>query len=267
MEIKNAIRLLNLENKPVCIHASMGSFGCRVSGLLDAFLFAGCTVLVPSFTDMFEAPPVPRWMPENNGAGDYSYFMEKEYAESGVYTPQTNELTVEEMGIFSQMVLAHPERMRGNNALNSFASVGKYADELVRDQTNEDVYAPLRRLYEMDGLVLLIGTDLCSATAIHYAEQLADRKPFIRWSKDASGNTIPVRAGGCSDGFEKLAPVLAPYEKRITVHQSLWRCYRVRDLVDVCMAAFLRDPMVAHCADRACARCNDAAKGGPKVVF
>ena len=78
MEIKNAIRLLNLENKPVCIHASMGSFGCRVSGLLDAFLFAGCTVLVPSFTDMFEAPPVPRWMPENNGAGDYSYFMEKE---------------------------------------------------------------------------------------------------------------------------------------------------------------------------------------------
>ena len=37
----------------------------------------------------------------------------------------------------------------------------------------------LDSLYDMDGYVLLIGVGLTSATAIHYAEQRAGRKPII----------------------------------------------------------------------------------------
>lgn len=267
MNISNTIAQLNLAGKPVCIHASLRSFGCSVEGLLECFLESGCTVMVPAFSDMYEAPPVPEWMPENNGAGDYSYFLEKEYEDAGVYSPQVNELTVEEMGVFPRFVLQRPERIRGNNALNSFVAEGPFAKALVEGQSDRDVYAPLRALYDMDGFVLLMGTDLCSATAIHYAEQLAGRAPFIRWTRGVNGTTVPVCAGGCSDGFEKLAPLLKPYEMQAVAGSSLWRCYRVRDLVDVCADAFRKDPMIAHCGDPDCCRCNDAAKGGPKLDF
>lgn len=264
MNVTNAIEKLGIAGKPVCIHASLKSFGYKVEGILEAFFDAGCTVMVPTFSDMYESPPVPELMPEQNGAGDYSYFYEKTYADAGLYSADSNQLTVEEMGCFPKMVLDNPARVRGNNALNSFAAVGQLAEVLVSGQTNEDVYAPLRQLYNADGFVLLMGTDLTTATGIHYAEQLADRAPFVRWAKGENGTTIPVRAGGCSDGFEKLATVLAPFEKTAIVGGSLWRCYRITDLVDVCVKAFREDPYATHCGDPECCRCNDAAKGGPK---
>lgn len=262
--LQQAIENLGLVGKPVCVHASLRSFGCRVEGLLETFLDAGCTVMAPAFSDVYEVPPVPELMPEQNGAGDYSYFWGKEYLDAGVYSPAVSQLTVEEMGAFPKLLLAHPDRIRGNNALNSFAAVGPLASELIAGQSNEDVYAPLQALYKLDGYVLLMGTDLCSATAIHYAEQLAGRAPFIRWAKGENGMTVPVRAGGCSDGFEKLSELLTAYEKQVSIGSSLWRCYRVRDIVDVCTDAFQNDPYVAHCDDPDCCRCNDAAKGGPK---
>lgn len=264
--IKNAIKELGLGGRALCVHASLRSFGQNVTGLLDSFLEEGCTVMVPSFTDMFEALPVKEYMPENNGAGDYSYFFEKEYEDAGVFDTGRNELTVEEMGKFPMMVLENPDRKRGNNYLNSFAAVGPEAEKLVGGQSNEDVYAPIEKLYEMDGYVLLMGVGLDSATAIHFAEQKAGRAPFIRWAKGKNG-TVPVRTGGCSEGFEKLYLMLKAFEKQIKVGESLWRCYRVRDLVDTAAEAFVKDPYVAHCGDSECSRCNDAAKGGPKVDF
>ena len=266
MQILQTIENMGLAEKPVCIHASLRSFGCYVSGLLESFLESGCTVMVPAFSDMYEAPPVPEFMPERNGAGDYAYFFQKEYVDGAAYSPESNLLTLEEMGCFPKMVLENTMRLRGNNALNSFAAVGPLAYELISDQTNADVYAPFRKLYELDGMVLLMGTDLRSATAIHYAEQLSGRAPFVRWAKDKNGNTIPVRTGGCSVGFENLSAMLQPYERCCTVNKSLWRCYRIRDLVDVCVQAFQKDPLVTHCADMNCSRCNDAAKGGPLVL-
>ena len=264
MNLQESIQALGLAGQPVCIHSSLRSFGQRVEGLLEAFLQSGCTVLAPTFSDMYEAPPVPEYMPENNGAGDYSYFYSKTYENVGVYTPESNLFSQEDMGAFPAMVLAHPERVRGNNYLNSFAAVGPLAEQLVSGQTNQNVYAPLETLYEMDGYVLLMGTGLDTATAIHYAEQKAGRMPFVRWARGENGTTVPVRAGGCSEGFENLAPMLKPFETQTQVANSLWRCYRIRDLVDTCVKAFLADPHITHCEDPDCARCNDAAKGGPK---
>ena len=99
MNAYEAIKELELSGQPVCIHSSLGSFGCRVEGLLETFLDAGCTVLVPTFSDMFEAMPVPEYMPPQNGAGDYSYFYEKEYADVGIYNPGRNEYSREDMGV------------------------------------------------------------------------------------------------------------------------------------------------------------------------
>lgn len=263
MKINEAIDFLGLNDMAVCIHASLKSFDSYIPNLLEIFLEAGCTVLVPTFSDMFETHPIEGLMPEQNGAGDYSYFINKEYVDNVVYSTESNELTVEEMGMFPQMVLEKAGRVRGKNALNSFTAVGAMGRKLVQNQTNHDVYAPLEELYELDGYVLLIGVGLDSATAIHYAEQKAGRMPFVRWSKDPAGNTIAVRAGGCSDGFEKLSPFLSTFEKTVTVFGSKWRCYKIRELVDVCEKEFRENANVAHCGDPRCERCNDAAKGGP----
>lgn len=265
-QITDAITALGLKGRQVCVHTSMGAFGEAVedgtAGVLQAFMEQECTLLVPTFSDQYEAPPVPEYMPEQNGAGDYSYFFEKTY-EDAIFHTSSRLLTVEEMGVFPKAVLEAPGSVRGDHPLNSFTALGNGAEVLVGGQTAADVYAPLRQLYENDGYVLLMGVGLCSATAIHYAEQRAGRSPFIRWAKGADGKTVPVRAGGCSDGFERLANYLQSYEKTVTVGNSLWRCFRMRELVDACVQAILENPEITHCKDPACDRCNDAVKGGP----
>ena len=270
-EILTAIHFLGLEGQCICIHSSMQSFKEPIEngaeGLLRTFLQAGCTVMVPTFSDMYEAPPEKEYMPVHNGAGDYAYFYQKSYGNTAAYTPDSNELTTEEMGVFPQTVLNQSGRIRGGNHLNSFTAIGSKAGVLINGQTDKDVYAPLAHLYEEDGFVLLAGVGLDSATAIHYAEQKAGRNPFVRWSKDSDGNTIPVSAGGCSDGFEQLSPYLAAIEKQISLSGSLWRCFRVRELTDVCTQIIRLHPRITHCGNPACDRCNDALAGGPDFQF
>lgn len=265
-QILNAIDRLGLENQSVCIHTSMRSFADQLEsgaeGLLQSFLKKGCTVMVPAFSDMYEANPVAPYMPEQNGAGDYSYFLNQQYQDK-IYDTASRKVTVEEMGIFPKVVLQTTGCVRGGNPLNSFAAVGEQAARLVKTQTARDVYAPIQQLYEDDGWVLLMGVGLDSATAIHYAEQIAGRKPFIRWAKNSRGKTVPVSAGGCSDGFPRMDALLRPLEKTVQVGESLWRCFRVRQLVDQCVKIIREQPQLTHCGDPDCGRCNDALLGGP----
>lgn len=267
MEMREAITELGLEGKAVCVHASLRSFGHSAYGILDEFLKAGCTVMAPSFSYMYAAPPVPGLMPERNGIKSYEALMAKEYPDGEPFSTDSGKVSTEDMGMFPKVVLEHHGRVRGDNYLNSFTAAGPDAERLTGHQTNSDVYAPFDSLYEMDGYVLLIGVGLSSATAIHYAEQRAGRKPFIRWARGSSGETIPVRTGGCSRGFEKLSAILKPYEKCADVGKSHLRCYRIRDLVDTCEEAFRTDPYAAHCDDPGCRCCRDAAMGGPCPVL
>ena len=191
-DFTNAIKDLGINNSEVCIHSSMKSFGanikCGIEGLIKAFLDQNCTIMVPTFSDIYEAKPIKKYMP----AGDYSYFYEKTYNDTEPFDITSKEITVEDMGIFAKYVLDDERSIRGNHPLHSFTALGKDAQKLVKCQTNKDVYAPFRQLYEDDGYILLIGVGLNSATVIHYAEQIAGRQPFIRWSYDKNKNVIPI---------------------------------------------------------------------------
>lgn len=268
-EIQKAIDTLDIANTEVCVHSSMRSLGDMaeggIKGLADAFHNNGCTLLVPTFSDVFEARPVEPYMPEQNGAGDYSYFLNASYDEEKIFSTSSKELTVEEIGAFPRYILNHPHSLRGNHPLNSFTALGEHAARLVNGQTPQDVYAPLKQLCEDGGYVLLLGVSLTSATIIHYAEQLAGRTPFIRWAKSNAGKVIPVSAGGCSEGFMNLYAQLRPYERKAVVGQSLWSCYQARDMVSVCKKLIADDPQITHCDDPLCSRCNDAVRGGPCI--
>ena len=60
MQIKDfeqAIEKLELQNKSVCIHSSLKSFGEKIEAneIIDAFLNKNCTILVPTFSYDFES--------------------------------------------------------------------------------------------------------------------------------------------------------------------------------------------------------------------
>jgi aminoglycoside N3'-acetyltransferase len=264
--IFEAVNKLGINNKSVCIHSSLKSFGYVDGGaetIIQAFLDAGCTALVPTFSDMFEIFPPKYLRPERNGAGDYSYFENKEYDVPKIFTTDCNDITKEDMGIIPHTVVNSTCRKRGYNPLNSFAAVGKHADTLVKSQSAENVYGPLHELCNQNGFVLLMGVDLNNATIIHYAEQVAGRKPFARWANDLRGEASVVSAGGCSDGFNNLSDMLKPIEKVVTVGESYWRCFPANEMVDICSKAIIAAPEITHCHNPNCERCNDAILGGP----
>lgn len=225
-DIYYAIDFLNLNNKEICIHSSMKSFGEHIEGgvdaIIDLFISSGCTILAPTFSDMYETKPIEGYMPLQNGAGDYSYFLEKEYENIEPFNRKSKEITVEDMGILAKRVLDSKGSIRGNHPLNA-------------------------------------------ATIIHYAEQLAGRNPFIRWAKNEVGEVIPCLVGGCSEGFGNLEESLKNYAKKITVGQSNWTCYKARHIVNICREVIISNPHITHCGDYYCHRCNDAEKGGPDI--
>lgn len=268
-DLDQALDQLELSQSDICLHTSMRSLGDSLErgldGFAEVFLERGCTILVPTFSDMFLAEPAEKYMPRQNGAGDYSGFFRQDHREIPVFDTKSKLISKEKMGAFSAYVLQAGGSVRGNHPLNSFTALGPDAAELVRGQTPQDVYAPLRKLYENDGHVLLAGVSFNRATIIHYAEQLAGRRPFVRWARTAGGRTVPVAVGSCSKGFDRLGPLLEPFLKRVTVGQSIWICCRARDITDTCVQGIARDPQITHCGDRLCSRCNDAVLGGPDI--
>ena len=267
----NAIKVLGISGSEVCIHSSMKSFGvdfkCGIEGIINAFLIEKCTIMVPTFSDVYEARPIKEYMPERNGAGNYSYFLEKIYTDIEPVDVISKEISVEDMGVFAKHVLSHEKCVRGNHPLNSFIALGYNAPKLVSCQTPKDVYAPLKQLCDDGGYVLLIGVGLSAATIIHYAEQVAGRTPFIRWAYNKEHNVIPVSAGGCSEGFEHFNNILNNFAKKVKVANSEWLCYKAADIVEVCAKYIKSNPNISHCNNKYCDRCNDAVCGGPVLNY
>lgn len=133
----------------------------------------------------------------------------------------------------------------------------------MRDQDAEHPFAPLQALVDQDGAVVLAGVSLRSCTLVHLAEVSAGRQPFIRWARDPSGHVMPVRVGGCSDGFDRLRPVLDPLVRRATVGHSDWLVFDARAAHTVAVETIETDPEITRCQNHRCARCDDAVAGGP----
>jgi len=266
-DISTAIQQLGLANQALCIHASLRSFGWVDGGaqtVIDGLLAADCTVLVPAFSDEFGVPPLPTMHRLQNGA-DYAWVMNKAWPGVGkIYTTESNAIELDEMGAIPAAIVQMPGRSRGYHPLCSFAAVGPQARRLVANQAPLAVNAPLATLAELDGSVILMGVGLEGMTLLHLAEQRAGRNLFRRWANERSGETIEVEMGGCSDGFGKLAPILAPVMTEITVGQSQWHVFPARATLALAADAIRREPLITHCGRSPC-RCDDAVLGGPQL--
>ena len=265
--IQNAIDKLGIAGANVCIHSSMRSFGAKLENgpatVIEGFLARDCTVMVPAFTYDHEAIPPKEPVLERNGINPD--WIPDASAPHKVFTVDSTEISVWDMGAFPQAILHDKRRVRGNHAVNSFAAIGRNAQTLMEGQTSRDVYAPFRALCESDGYVLMLGAGLHSCTLIHQAELLAGRNPFIRWAYDENDNVFPVAEGSCSEAFEVFADALRPYAREVMVGSSRWTLYKANDIIRICTAMIKENQNITHCGDPNCRRCPDAVQGGPII--
>ena len=264
-DITRAVRTLELQNRPVCLHSSLRSFGFVEGGaetVIQSFLDEGCTVLVPTFTDKEVASPADQSPPQNGY--DYTRSTTHHTHSKTPYSPDSNDVAGD-MGAVPKALVRLPGRVRGDHPLDSLSAVGPLAHKLVGGQTSLDPYAPFRRLAELGGYVVLLGVGLTRMTLLHGAEQRAGRNLFRRWVSDKNGETVSVLVGGCSEGFEALAPVLAGLEHTHTVGASRWRVFPARETSEYAAAAIRAQPELTACGDATCERCADAVRGGPEV--
>jgi aminoglycoside 3-N-acetyltransferase len=263
-DIQEAIRGLGVSRQAVCLHSSLRSFGPVEGGpaaVVGAFLCEGCTVLVPTFSSVFQLPPPPHLRFERNG-WNYGVTASPVQNPERVYSPQDLDIDPD-MGAIPAEVVARTGRVRGGHPLDSFTAVGPRASDLVARQTPMDVYAPLAALARTGGAVLLIGVGLERMTLLHLAEKEAGRALFRRWANDTRGLPAAVEVGGCSEGFGRLEPYLRPAMRRADVGQSIWTLLPAAEALTRAAEAIRADPQVTHCGVETCERCDDAVKGGP----
>ena len=201
--VHTALRRIGAAGRPTCVHCSLSSFGYVEGGadtLIRAFLSVESTVLVPSFSWTFSVAAPAGDRPERNGT---SYDYPQCGKERAIFSTASEEVD-RDMGAFSRGVVVNASRVRGYHPLCSFSAFGPEAADLVRSQRPDAVWAPLERLVEVDGVVILMGVGLTRLTLAHLAEQRAGRHPFVRWARMRDGTVGRVQVGSCSDGFAKL---------------------------------------------------------------
>ena len=262
-DLQQALRALDLPGHVVCLHSSLRSFGYVDGGavaVVQAFVDEGCTILVPTFSSVFEVGPPPDLQFERNG---WNYSANSAPVNSGrIFTPVVLDID-RYMGVIPATVLSWPNRVRGNHPLDSFTAIGPRAAEVIGTQAPVNVYGPLSTLVRMKGFVLLMGVGLERMTLLHLAEKEAGRTLFRRWANNAQGQTIAVEVGGCSEGFGNLDPYLRPLMRSITVGQSNWTLIPAAEALASAATAIHSNPQITHCGVQSCERCNDAVKGGP----
>ncbi|BBF45117.1 aminoglycoside N3'-acetyltransferase [Lachnospiraceae bacterium KM106-2] len=81
------------------------------------------------------------------------------------------------MGAVAEMLWHWPGAVRSDHPVRSFAAIGKQASYLTKDHDLSNIFgdpSPLSKLYELDGYVLLLGTDYDKNTSIHLADARAN---------------------------------------------------------------------------------------------
>ena len=222
-DVYAAVHALGLSGRPLCVHASLRSFGWVAGGaptIIAGLLEAGCTLLAPTFSwDTFAVAPLPHQRLVQNGTspGYYETLQQTLPGAARVYAPDAPDIDRADMGAIPAAVLAMPGRVRGNHPLCSFAAIGPLADELVAAQKPLHVFSPLRALAEASGSVVLMGGGLPRMTMIHLAEQLAGRNLFRRWANGSEGQPLAVEGGG-------LLPELRQVRADPRAHQAEHHC-------------------------------------------
>jgi aminoglycoside 3-N-acetyltransferase len=247
----NSFRKLDLGRNPIIAHASLSAFGDVKGGadtIVGALLAVYTSVMMPTFT--YRTMVVPKVGPPDNGITYGSGSEANKMAE--FYRPDMPADKL--MGIIAEILRQHPKAKRSMHPIYSFSGVN--VEEALQAQTLEDPFGPIQKLTEANGWVLLMGVDHTANTSIHYAEQVAGRKQFIRWALTPQGIVLCPRWPGCSHGFNKVSPMLAGVTRKVILGQGTLQAIALTDLVDTVQGMIVKDPQALLCNDTGCERCR-----------
>lgn len=254
-EFVNAYRQLGLSNnQPVIVHASLSAVGEIRGGaetVLGALLPTVKGVMVPTFT--YKTMVIPEVGPPNNAA---EYGAGKDTNRLAEFF-QPNMPGDPLMGLLPEIVRKHPQACRSDHPILSFAGI--HVEEALAAQSISEPLAPYRILAEENGAVLLIGVDHTVNTSIHYAEQLAGRKQFIRWALTTNGIRECPGFPGCSEGFEQATAYLSPFTRSARIGTATLRLIPLAPLVMTLTDLLRGDPLALLCQREDC-RCDEVRR-------
>jgi aminoglycoside 3-N-acetyltransferase len=245
-EIAAVLRGLELHGLNVLVHASLASFGIAEGGagtvceLLCEAVGPSGTIVMPAFTfreTLFGVAPAP--VP-----------FHADLPASG------------EIDAIAETFRRLPGVLRSTHPTHSFTARGPRAMQVLSTQRDNNTLGPVKKLNVMQGHVLLLGTSLRAATAIHLAEETGGR-PFLGRGTASRINLAGFRERvvveqipGCSRAFDRLEERLAPArEASLPLVRGEARRFNLRRLVRLASAALVEDPHLFLCGDDACAGC------------
>jgi aminoglycoside 3-N-acetyltransferase len=246
-DIVRLLEGLSLRGNQVVVHAALSSFGHVDGGaatlcaaLLDAVGESG-TILLPAFT---YAETLSGRAPGRPVA----------------YHP---DLPVSrEIGTVAEAFRHLPGVLRSSHPTHSFCAWGRQAREVLSTQRDNNPLGPLKKLNVVQGQVLLLGTSLQAAAAIHLAEERAGAPALTRRTAlrvNAAGyaeRAVLENVPGCNLGFVKLEPHLDLTKVRsVALAHGAARKVPIRYLVQLATALLERDPHALSCERSDCATC------------
>ncbi len=268
-DIVDGLLRLGLADKLVAMHSSLSSLGHVAGGagtVVDALVSVSDTVLAPTYSSIGRALPPLDDRPARNGC-DYERYEEVAGNRNVLpFDPATFDRHSDvdlEMGAIPRELLSRHQSVRSGHPSVSWVAHGRQAEDLLLTHRWDDPNAPLKRLYERRGIVLLLGVALTRCSALHLAEELAGRRPFVRWALCVDGSIRRVREYGCSEGFEvAFGPLLSSLSRTTRIGDAVARAYPLDEIVDAAAILIRRRGFSTMCSQR-CERCVDADAGGP----
>lgn len=254
-DIRHLLEALKLRGDRIAVHAALSSFG-RVEGGADAVCHALTdavgpegTIVMPAFT-----------YTETLGAEFEPNADAKKVPRTAAFHP---ELPVSrEIGVIAEAFRRMPGVMRSNHPTHSFSAWGRDARLVLSTQRDNNLLGPLKKLNVMRGHIVLLGTTLTSATAIHLAEEQL-RMPYLGRRTavriNAAGydeRVVLENVPGCSRAFARLEDVLDINKTHTaSLPRGTARKIPIRYLVNLATRKLEDDSAVFVCDDPACASC------------
>lgn len=260
-EVGSLLAGLGLRSNHVIVHTSLSSFGHVDGGarsVCEALMSASGdtgTVLMPAFTYAETVHTNAQGLP-NPKPRAFSQDM-----------PVSREI-----GVTPEAFRHLPGVLRSNHPTHSFAAWGRQAREVLSTQRDNNPLGPLKKLNVVQGHVLLLGTTLQAATAIHLAEErlrlpYLTRRTAVRINAAGYEERVVIdNFPGCSVAFSKLEEKLDPGKVRaVPLARGAARKIPIRYLVNLATVMLENDPRAFICDQPDCASCaakRDAFTGG-----
>lgn len=247
----STLRKLDLGDSPVIAHASLKSFGDVQGGaetMVGTLVSAFSSVIMPTFT--YKTMIVPEVGPPDNGI---SYGSGRDTNRTAQFYRQ--DMPADRlMGVVPETLRKHPNAKRSNHPIYSFAGVN--ADAALKTQTLKNPFGPIEELLDSDGWVLLLGVDHTVNTSIHFAEQVAGRRQFVRWALTLQGVVECPHWPGCSHGFNQISARIDQFTRKLGGGKAIIQAIPLQKLVKTVAIMIEEDPLALLCFDIGCERCN-----------